>query len=140
MRKIFGDPQGNHIEIETRISLLQKKNFLNANKAAIGLADGATGFKFVDVDQDADIVLLRGSLKYIKDNNKTIENPNLSDIDNSVENIDNFEDAIEFLKRENKLGVWANIDKLSKEELIKRQETLKENLVVLNNLIEEKGN
>ncbi|MGL5854217.1 MAG: hypothetical protein ACRCYA_03160 [Cetobacterium sp.] len=140
--KIFGDIEtGNYIEVRTKISLLGKRNFANAHKATMSMVDGGVGFKVVSVDLDADIVLLRNALVSIT-TNKIPKNKGLTlqDIDSSLENVENFEQAIEFLKMENKLGPYAGLENLSKEELGKRRENLIASLKIVNKHIAEKGN
>lgn len=140
--KIFGDIEtGNHIEIKTKISFLGKRRFTNATKAAVSMTDGGVGFKVVSIDQDADIVLLRNALISIT-NNRITKNTGitLQDIDDSFDNLQNFEQAIEFLKRENKLGEYDKLGDLSKQELEIRRDNLYSNIEFIENLIETKGN
>ncbi|MGL4944815.1 MAG: hypothetical protein ACRC4Z_00980, partial [Fusobacteriaceae bacterium] len=61
-------------------------------------------------------------------------------LDESIENTENFEDAIEFLKRENKLGPYAGLENLSKEELVKRKENLEKSIELIDKVLEEPGN
>lgn len=140
--KVFGDRNtGNFIEIRTKISLLGKRSFANATKAAMSMVDGGVGFKVVSVDQDADIVLLRSALVSITTNGEPkVNNITLQDIDKSIENLENFEQAIEFLKRENKLGPYAGMENLSKEELETRRDNLYSNIELVEKYIAEKGN
>lgn len=140
--KVFGDIEtGNYIEVRTKISLLGKRNFANAHKASMSMENGGVGFKVVSVDQDADIVLLRNALISITtDGNPKNKGLTLQDIDNSIENVENFEQAIEFLKRENKLGPYAGLENLSKEELENRRKNLIASLKLVNQHIVEKGN
>lgn len=140
--KVFGDRNtGNFIEIRTKISLLGKRSFANATKAAMSMVDGGVGFKVVSVDQDADIVLLRSALVSITTNGESkANNITLQDIDKSIENLENFEQAIEFLKRENKLGAYAGMENLSKEELETRRDNLYSNIELVEKYIAEKGN
>lgn len=141
--KVFGDTNtGNYIEVRTKISLLGKRNFANATKAAMSMTDGGVGFKVVSVDQDADIILLRSALVSITTNGEEpkVKNITLQDIDKSIENLENFEQAIEFLKMENKLGPYAGMENLSKEELGNRRKNLIANLKLVNQYIAEKGN
>lgn len=140
--KVFGDRDtGNYIEVRTKISLLGKRSFANATKAAMSMTDGGVGFKVVSVDQDADIILLRSALVSITSNKETkVNNITLQDIDKSIENLENFEQAIEFLKRENKLGPYAGIENLSKEELKTRRDNIYSNLEIIEKYIAEKGN
>lgn len=142
MTKIFGEIEtGNYIEIRTKISLIGKRNFANATKAAMSMTDNSVGFKVVSVDQDADIMLLRNALISITTDRKTKNTGiTLQDIDNSVENLENFEQAIEFLKMENKLGPYSGIENLSKKELEDKRDTLYSNLELIEKYITEKGN
>lgn len=142
MTKIFGNTDtGNYIEIRTKISLLAKKKFANSAKSSMAMMDGGMGFRNVPIDQDADIILLRNALTSITNDGKTkSKNLTLQDIDDSVENLENFEQAIEFLKRENRLGKYGDLTELSKEELENRKENIYSNLEFIEKLIEEKGN
>ncbi|WP_297635181.1 hypothetical protein [uncultured Clostridium sp.] len=142
MTKIFGEPQtGNCIEIREKISLLGKRKFANSAKSAMAMTEVGMGFRNVPVDQDADIILLRSCLVSITTNGKPkTNNLTLQDIDDSVENLENFEQAIEFLKRENKLGEYGKLTELSKEELEVRRDNLYSNIEFIEKLIEEKGN
>ncbi len=142
LTKVFGDRDtGNYIEVRTKISLLGKRNFANATKAAMSMTDGGVGFKVVSVDQDADIILLRSALVSITNNGEPkVNNITLQDIDKSIENLENFEQAIEFLKMENKLGPYAGMENLSKEELETRRDNLYSNLELVEKYIAEKGN
>lgn len=142
MTKIFGEVEsGNYIEVRTKISLLGKKKFENSTRSSMGLIDGTLGYRHVSIDQDADIILLRNALTSITTDGKTkSKNLTLQDIDDSVENLENFEQAIQFLKRENKLGVFGELTELSKEELEIRRDNIYSNLEFIEKLIEEKGN
>ena len=142
LTKVFGDRDtGNYIEVRTKISLLGKKTFANATKAAMSMTDGGVGFKVISVDQDADIVLLRSALVSVTTNGESkVKNITLQDIDKSIENLENFEQAIEFLKMENKLGPYAGMENLSKEELETRRDNLYSNLELVEKYIAEKGN
>ncbi|MEG0729786.1 MAG: hypothetical protein RR191_05595 [Cetobacterium sp.] len=142
MTKIFGEIEsGNYIEVRTKISLIGKRKFANSAKSSLGMIDGALGYRHISIDQDADIILLRNSLTSITTDGKTkSKNLTLQDIDDSIENLENFEQAIEFLKRENKLGVYGELTELSKEELEIRRDNIYSNLEFIENLIEEKGN
>ncbi len=142
MTKIFGDTDtGNYIEVRTKISLLGKKKFENALKSILDISADKYNYRNVPVEQDEDIILLRNCLVSITTDGKTkSKNLNLQDIDDSVENLENFEQAILFLKRENKLGEYGKITELSKEELEIRRDNIYSNLEFIENLIEEKGN
>lgn len=142
MTKIFGKIEdGNYIEVRTKISLLGKRKFENSTKSSVGMVDGSLGYRNVSIDQDADIILLRNALTSITTDGKTkSKNLTLQDIDDSVENLENFEQAIQFLKRENKLGVFGELTELSKEELEIRRDNIYSNLEFIEKLIEEKGN
>lgn len=142
MTKIFGNTDtGNYIEVRTKISLLAKRKFENSTKSSVGMVDGSLGYRNVPIDQDADIILLRNALTSITTGGKTkSKNLTLQDIDDSVENLENFEQAILFLKRENKLGIFGELTELSKEELEIRRDNTYSNLEFIENLIEEKGN
>ncbi len=142
MTKIFGEVEsGNYIEVRTKISLLGKRKFENSTKSSVGMVDGSLGYRNVSIDQDADIILLRNALTSITTDGKTkSKNLTLQDIDDSVENLENFEQAIQFLKRENKLGVFGELTELSKEELEIRRDNIYSNLEFIEKLIEEKGN
>ncbi|WP_432204441.1 hypothetical protein ACQ9ZF_05125 [Cetobacterium somerae] len=140
--KVFGEIEtGNYIEVRTKISFLGKKKFANSTKSSMAMTDGGMGFRNIPVDQDADIILLRGALVSITTEGKTkSKSLNLQDIDDSVENVQNFEQAIDFLKRENKLGEYGNLTELSKDELEVRRDNLYSNIEFIEKLIEEKGN
>lgn len=142
MTKIFGDTtEGkNYIEVRRKISLIAKRNFANTAKTSMAVQDGAINFKMISADLDSDIVLLRSALVSITTDGKTKEKPTIQDIDDSIANVDNFEQAIEFLKRENKLGEYGKLEELSKEELIVRRENIQTNLNYVDKLIEAKGN
>lgn len=142
MTKIFGEIEsGNYIEVRTKISLIGKRKFANSAKSSVGMIDGALGYRNVSIDQDADIILLRNSLTSITNEGKTkSKNLTLQDIDDSIENLENFEQAIEFLKRENRLGVYGELTELPKEDLEIRRDNLRSNLEFIEKLIEEKGN
>lgn len=142
MTKIFGEVEsGNYIEVRTKISLLGKKKFENALKSILDISVDKYNYRNVPVEQDEDIILLRNCLVSITTDGKTkSKNLNLQDIDDSVENLENFEQAILFLKRENKLGEYGKITELSKEELEIRRDNIYSNLEFIEKLIEEKGN
>lgn len=141
--KVFGNvATGNHIEIRTKMSLVAKRDYQNSTKAAMSLANGDLGFKMISADVDSDIVLLRGALISVTTNG-TVVNKNkltMQILDESIENTENFEDAIEFLKRENKLGPYAGLENLSKEELVKRKENLEKSIELIDKVLEEPGN
>ena len=142
MTKIFGEVEsGNYIEVRTKISLLGKRKVANSAKSSVAMTDGGMGYRNVPIDQDADIILLRNALVSITTDGKTkSKNLTLQDLDDSIENLENFEQAIQFLKRENKLGVFGELTELSKEELEIRRDNIYSNLEFIENLIEEKGN
>ncbi|MGL4976996.1 MAG: hypothetical protein ACRC5G_03180 [Cetobacterium sp.] len=142
MTKIFGDINtGNYIEVKNKISLLGRRNFSNATRASMSMGDNSVGYKMIAPEQDPDIILLRACLISITTDNETIsKNISLSDIDRSQENIDNIEEAIEHLKRVNRLGAYAGIEFLEVEELETRKKEINKNLDLINELIEKKGN
>ncbi|WP_047380476.1 hypothetical protein [Cetobacterium sp. ZWU0022] len=141
--KVFGNvATGNHIEIRTKMSIVAKRDYQNSHKAAMSLANGDLGFKMVSSDADSDIILLRGALLSVTTNGNTVTRNNLTIqmLDDSVENTENFEDAVEFLKRENKLGPYSGLENLSKEELLRRKGNLEESIKIIDKVLEEPGN
>lgn len=108
----------------------------------MSLANGDLGFKMVSSDADSDIILLRGALLSVttKGNTVTRDNLTIQMLDDSVENTENFEDAVEFLKRENKLGPYAGLENLSKKELIRRKDNLEKSIELIDKVLEEPGN
>jgi hypothetical protein len=141
--KVFGNvTSGNHIEVRTKMSVIAKRNYHNATRSAMSMGDGEMGFKMISADLDSDIVLLRGALLSVTNDSKTTlkQNITLQFLDDSIDNADNFEDAIEFLKKENRLGTYANLENLSKEELMKRKNNLEESIQSIDKILEEPGN
>lgn len=140
--RVFGDLEtGNHIEVRTKISLLGKRKFANSTKSTMAMTEAGMGFRNVPIDQDADIILLRSALISITTKGiPRAKDLNLQDIDNSIENLENFEQAIEFLKRENKLGEYGKLTELSKKDLEIKRDNLYSNIEFIEKLIDEKGN
>lgn len=138
--KIFGDINGNHIEVRTRVGLFGKKQYNNALRTVMSISGDENRFRMVQPEEDADIILLKGALVLICENGNVIKNPSFKNMAESFGNEANMEEAIQFLKLNNKLGEYAAFESMDKEALEKRVESLYKEIELIEAEIEKKGN
>lgn len=140
MTKVFGDLNGNYIEVRTRISLTTKKHYQSASKAGLAFSNGEAYHKVLEPQNDPDLILLKSSILTLKEGGKEVKNPSWDAINASVENLDNMEEAIEHIKRENRLGDYAVISSASIEKLQEMRTNILSNLEYVEKEIEKRGN
>lgn len=141
MMKIFGNVEnGNYIEVQMAVGIMTRTRIKNTAKSLITVENGLPSFKEVTIDKDPDIILLLECIKRVVENGKDIslKGNKMEALDTCVNNVANFEEAIEFIKMKNNLREYGTVRHENIDKIESRIRIVKENLEYLEKVKAEK--